>query len=110
MTGIIEQYKKQAAINTVCPTKLDAFRRKFPKSETFYISADDAAQFADEFCMTDDSTYGIAVGRTIVDDDDHLLELLGHQDEIAIEFRFVEPQDGQPAGDVWRWLRRCEQA
>jgi len=88
--------------------KLDAFRKNFPISETFRISASDAVKFADEFSMTDDSTYGIAVGKTVVRDDDHLHELLGDDDEIAIEFRHVPPQEDQPAADVYRWLRQCE--
>jgi len=106
MDDLINRYKKQFT-NTVDRQRLNKFRMAFPKSETFYISSGDAARFADEFLMTDDETYGIAVGRTIVENDDHLLKLLGDQDEIAVEFRCVEPQDGQPAADVWRWLRRC---
>jgi len=88
---------------------VDAFRLKFPNSETYYISADAAKKFANAFAMTDDHTYGIAVGKTIVDDADHLLDLLGDQDEIAIEFRFIPPQPGQPAEDVCRCLRQCQQ-
>lgn len=89
--------------------RIEAFRTQFPHSQSFWLSAEGVRRLVDDFLMTDDQTYAIAVDGRPVNDGDHLLELTSGRDEVAIEFRHVAPHDGQDAAEaVYQWLR-CAQ-
>jgi hypothetical protein len=89
--------------------KLNAFRQQFPFSETFYLNSIGVDEFLSEHSVGDGSTYGIMVGKVIVEDDDHLRGLLNGQDEIAIEFRHVGFAPGGRDEEVYQWLRHAQE-
>lgn len=88
--------------------KRDAFRSRFPMSQTFYLAAKSVAAFIQEHAVTDAKSYGLIAAGEVVEDDDHLLNLLGEQDEISIEFRCAAWEPGGIDEQVYQWLRHAE--
>lgn len=89
--------------------KRDVFRSRFPMSQTFYLAAKSIAEFIREHAVTDTKSYGLIAAGEVVEDDDHLLNLLGEQDEISIEFRCIAWEPGGIDEQVYQWLRHAEQ-
>ena len=88
--------------------KREALYVKFPEKEKFHIKAKGVSKFLEGYAVSDGKTYGLVVEGEVVEDDDHLLALLGEQDEIIIEFRFIDPEPGGIDDDAYQWLRHAE--
>ena len=84
--------------------KRDAFRRNFPIPEDYCVKADGVRAFLQNYPVTDGRKYGIMVSGKIVEDDDHLIELLGDQDDITLEFRHINWEPGEADEEAYQWL------
>ncbi len=84
----------------------DKFRSKFPLSTNFRVRAEGVREFFHNYLVSDDQKYGIIVGGEAVKDGEHLIELLGNQDEIILEFRHIDWEPGDADEDVYLWLLR----
>ena len=96
------------AKKTLISEKREALYDQFPSKEKFRIKAEGVSKFLEEYAVSDGKSYGLVVDGEVVEDDDHLLALLGEQDEIIIEFRFIDPEFGGIDEDVYQWLHHAK--
>jgi hypothetical protein len=95
--------------------RIEAIRKKreeiyarFPYSKQFRIKVEGVAAFLQDHAVTDGKSFGLVVDGQVVENDDHLLALLGDRDEITIEFRCVAWEPGGADEEVCRWLEHAE--
>ncbi|WP_152427013.1 hypothetical protein [Paramagnetospirillum caucaseum] len=95
--------------------RIEAIRKKreklyarLPYSKQFRIKVEGVAAFLQEHAVTDGKSFGLVVDGQVVENDDHMLGLLGDQGEITIEFRSVDLEPGGADEEVCRWLEHVE--